>query len=311
MLTLALASRTFRLGALLLLSAAHAPSVAHAQECSSDEDCPSGMGCDFGGASSPPCASGEDCPPPDAPTEGYCDARPIECTESADCPAGLLCVEQQGGDAACASSPDGGTTCEEPEDEPAISECSFVREECESDDDCTQEGFACLTMGGAESCSSAVPACDRDGNCPDASEPECEVETETRCFPARVDCDQDTDCAEDWVCYALREEAGDEAGEFAGATEVCFPEGLVLALDEQIELGDADDGGGATSSSADRASTTDNEESSDDGAPAPGSSIEAGDDGCAVSTPGSEHRGSSGLVLLGLLTLLLRARKRG
>jgi hypothetical protein len=224
--------------------------------CTDDTDCANGFGCDLRPQVSPTCPRDGECPEP-APApepEGRCEPQPIECEVDADCPTGLTCVEEDRGDSAgaCTASPDGSEECVEisdPDPEPATRACGYAPQPCEQDSDCTQEGYACITSQGVSHCSDAP--CSADGECP---EPTCTTSEIRLCFPARIDCTSDSDCAEGWTCFTLTEEhARNPPPSYEGATDVCFPEGIALAIDEQIELADVDDSGDGSRSASDSA----------------------------------------------------------
>jgi hypothetical protein len=224
--------------------------------CSEDGDCPNGFGCDLGGGGqvSPACPGDGECPEPE-PTpepEGRCEPQPIVCEDDAGCPTGLTCVEDDGGSSSsgvCESNADGTENCEEtpePEPEPAKRACGYALMECEQDSDCTQAGYACITTQGVSHCSSGP--CSADGQCPDEV---CESSEVRLCFPERVDCTDDSDCDEGWLCFMLTDDQLDSPVEsYEGATDVCWPEGIVLAITEQIELADVDAEGGDGRSAA-------------------------------------------------------------
>ena len=286
--------------------------------CATDDDCPDGMGCDHAPMVAAPCAAGAACATPDAGAggTGTCEPRPIDCATDDDCPTGLTCLEdtESGGVSTCSSSRDGGVSCE-PTVEPVTTTtraCGFQNEVCETDDDCTQAGFACITSQGETSCSGSDPGCAQGQECPPPPPTQCETSTTKTCFPARVDCTQDSDCEAHWVCFTLPPDAQDGApAEFVGATDVCMPEGLALAIDGAIELARSS---GVGRSEADAASGAGTDHES--GAPTSGSKATsaAGTDGgsCMVSAPGHgrARAASQALMLLGACVLVLRRRLR-
>lgn len=322
--------------ALLALLALLVPvSRAHAQSCTDDADCPAGTACDLAPQATPTCARDGECPEPepDPTPEGRCEAQPVACEDDADCPTGLNCVDEGrgGSDVTCASSPDGGTDCEDaPEPEPATRACGFVWTECETDADCEQPGYACIVAGeqSASECSVAVPACMPGADCPEPAEPECEpIEEVSRCFPARTDCDDDADCEAGWECYALPEDVIEDAPPgFEGATQVCFPEGLVLVIEDKIQLADGDSGGVSASDSGGGGESVseqrdlsgaasdgdDGDSSSGGGESGPESEAASDDGGCSVAdvVPRGASSAASVLLLGAALSLVRRRHAR-
>jgi MYXO-CTERM domain-containing protein len=299
--------------------------------CREDADCPSGFGCDLRPSLqvSPACPPDDLCPEPSPDPEsapepapgpapepdGRCEPQPIECEVDADCPTGLTCVEEDRGDSAgvCESSPDGTETCEEvPEPEPATHACGYVLQPCEQDSDCTQAGYACITSQGVSHCSDAP--CSADGECPD--EPTCTVDEVQLCFPARVDCTSDSDCADGWTCFTLTEEnTRNPPPSYEGATDVCFPEGIVLAIEERIELADVDDGGDGSRNASDSAEASGGVEVDDTANPTASDGDDksaaegSADSGCSVTE--SPMRGVTSTPLwLALASAVALARRR-
>ncbi len=303
-----------------------------AQECETDEDCPDWMACEPGGMATADCRPGEACDA-GAPEvlPGECRPQEIECETDADCPAGLYCEEQRAGEVACtapAPGADASVACEPEQPAPPVSVCTFEPAECETDADCEQEGFGCLEVeqGGGESCTGGGPICEPDTECP---EPEvvCVQEPSSiirYCFPERVDCTEDSECAADWVCGALYEKAQDHPPTgWEGATTVCLPEGLALIFSGQIRAGSGGEASSEYSSvgmagtgaelgeSAAGSGGSDGADSSDQS----GSTYQCSDSdggGCAVASA----RGGGGTALLPLALLAVAAflasrRRRG
>ena len=99
-------------------------------------------------------------------------------------------------------------------------------------------------------CSGAAPACDEDGNCEPAPEPECETGTTSQCvYKWETSCEVDADCGEGFTCK--QEEAGCDCASSGGGSDPAVPE-------EGDEGGDAmGDGGRGEEHGADgRAQTT-------------------------------------------------------
>lgn len=267
-------------------------------ECTSDDDCEGGFQC-VKGASTPGCdPSGGSCA--DAGVKvaetGYCEPKPIACDTSADCPEALSC-ESDGGSGTCTSLRDGGTLCEP--DMPEEKRCVYAPTECDADDDC-DAAYACTVLGSVEECSGGGFACNDGEDCP-APEPEtCTRRDVKACFPERVDCEVDADCALDWRCVEIPEDArGAEApAGWQDATSVCFPEGLALVADGRVEgrdLGSFDASGGGA------------------GAPTREGKTASSDGGwCSVGRAGTQSSRAAGLTALGVLVgLALRRRVRG
>jgi len=254
----------------------NAAPLAHAQECALDDDCPAGMACDIAPSASLPCAGG-DCPDAAQPLpEGRCEPQPIECEQDTECPEGLRCAEEQDRSpvGVCSSTPGGEPMCGELGDpEPTTSICSFVLDDCTSDDDCTQAGYACISLDEGSG-------------------------SEKSCFPARVDCDSDADCSDDWSCFTLPEDSRESAPPaYVGASSVCFPDGFVMALNDEIKAGNV-----APPGSDDSAKESPSSASADDD-----DASMSSDGGCAVS---QRHGGASGTVLAFLAALGLLVRRR-
>lgn len=312
---------------------------ARAQECETDADCPLGQGCDLAPTAMIDCRPGVPCdagPQPEA--RGFCEAQEIECDASSDCPLGLSCVEQEGGDVdfGCTSPGgpgfDAGTSdCELPPPSEPRAECAFEPPSCETDSDCSG-GYACLTDSSGASCSTSGPACIQGEECPEPVTVCDEPVTVSYCFPARQDCASGADCDHAWLCTELPLDAQDNPPMgWEGATQICLPEGIALAVTEQIELGNSEFSGG--SSSHGEANTgggaprgdADGDQSggaSDSGVAASGedqdhsddSDADAGDEsGCSVARVRSEGASASGLLagLVGLALVLRKSRRRG
>lgn len=268
-------------------------------ECMNDDDCPEGFECEKG-ASAPGCdPSGGPCGDAGVRIEdtGTCHAVPILCEADADCPEGLVC-EEGGGTGACTSSRDGGTHCEPLK--PAEKECEYQPVECKSDDDCEPD-FACTVFGTIEECSGGGSVCPDGEECPAPEPDRCTSRDIKVCFPERVDCTNDGDCAGDWRCVEVPENArGDDAPSgWEDATEVCLPEGLALVYEGRVKggglsHGDASGGGGEPTRSEEKAS--------------------GGDDGCGSchvgSAQGRARSMGAFLALAAAIALALRRRAR-
>ena len=309
--------RTTALG-LIGLTWLLASGLAAAQECDTDEDCPQWQVCDppptaSAGCAPEPCDAGA----PPEPQPGSCEPGEIACDSDADCPEGLTCGEQRSISVACTSpdpdsGPDAGIVCTD-EDVEVERSCVFDTSECETDADCTQDGFACLqTQATGVQCSQSQSACPEGEKCPPPEEPVCEEtssESVTYCFPDRVDCTSNGDCADDWRCVELPEDAMDKAPmAWQGATDICLPEGLALALDGTIRVGSTTqvksksaDGAGLSGGSKQSGAESGNAGESGDDSSSGGSSS-----GCAI---GAREAGTTlPLALLATLALLRRRR---
>ncbi|MGD8863228.1 MAG: hypothetical protein PVI30_24655 [Myxococcales bacterium] len=308
------------LGICAIVGALSHAQLAQAQACETDADCPEGMGCELAPVAAFDCRPGVPCDAGAPEPTGECEPQPLDCETDADCPEGLTCEEQSGSGAVACAVPapgtDGEVICEEPEPTDPERQCAFERADCETDADCTAPGFECLVVeeGGGVSCSGTGSACAPGEDCPPPEE-QCEVaptQTERYCFPERRDCVVDSECAGTWRCTDLPEGAqrNPPAG-WEGATRVCLPEGLALALTGQLEVGGSDSA--SVSSSADRAGAA--AETKAAPAPAPGDGNGDGDGGglCALTTPSAAGAGRgapAGIVLLALAALRVR-RSRG
>jgi len=309
-----------------LLALASPLSPARAQ-CTTDADCPAGMGCELdtptSGGGTADCRVGDagclEPEPTPAPTpQGQCQPQPIACKDDGDCPTGLTCVEEDQGDSAssCTSSADGGVVCEEPPaPEPATRACGFALVGCQDDSDCTQDGYVCTVTETKADCSD-VP-CSADGVCPEPAAADCTPSEYRVCFPARVDCSDDSECDDGWTCYALPDDLQKDApAGYEGATDVCFPEGVALAIDGQIELADTGsrDAGGARDQSAGGKATSDEadaDHSAGGGASDAGTGGgKSGGGGCGVAVVSGRglRAGTLGVLFASVLSLVLRRR---
>lgn len=291
--------------------------------CTADGECPDGMGCELGDGDSsaplPTCPRDSECPTPEpaAAPEGRCEPQTISCQDDGDCPTGLTCVEEDGGDraVACTVSVDGGVECEDAgAPEPATRACGFALLECDDDRDCTQEGYACIVVETKTSCPD-VP-CSADGVCPEPTEADCMPVDHRLCFPARVDCAVDSECADGWTCFALPDDLREDAPvSYEGATDVCFPEGVALAIDGTIALADAGGQGSSSASDSSGGGKATSGELDPDSSMSPEASDASGksDDGCnvaVVSGRGSSAGSGAGVLGFLLASALSRARRR-
>jgi hypothetical protein len=225
-------------------------------------------------------------------------------------------VEQSGGDDVSCTVPragagDGGSSCEPVDPEPSESTCSYDPTSCETDADCERDGYVCIEGEGARECSGSGSACAAGEECPPV-EVECsEPEIIRYCFPGRVDCSDDGECAEGWRCVELPEDARDNPPpEWEGASQVCLPEGLARAIEGTIALGDSDfkAGSGSAEASGARGDALGEEDSA--GAPAQDSAASGGGDDSGCAAAGSA-RGQSSTALVLLAVSWLFTRRRG
>lgn len=186
---------------------------AQESECQTDADCGEGQICEiYGGVGVacpelPPC-DGDDCPDEIECQEefeefGACVTAPIECDSDADCPTGLTCVSYStDGGVACTEDSEGNVDCDEVSESFEESYCDFVPQECETDGDCP-DNFECVAVASSgEDCPDI--ACPPGEDCPDF---ECDEEFEEilGCVPEQIECETDSQCPDDWTCYAFEE----------------------------------------------------------------------------------------------------------
>lgn len=314
--------------ALLVLS----PS-AHAQACETDADCPDGLACERGPSVSEDCGPGPCDAGAPVSAGGNCEAQVVTCAADADCPLGLTC-EDQGQDVSvgCTSTDPGNKTppadagsdaspsCEAPEPVARERACSFNPDACKTDADCEQAGFGCLEVQSGASCdSSGQPSCAPGADCPDAAapEPDCGATEVIRyCFPKRDDCTKESDCKSDWACTELPEDARkDPPPSWKGATQICLPVGLALAITGKIELGDSDFRGGSGSSDSNSLAASDTGGAKSTAEVSPATNKKKDDGGCTVANVGRARASTDEvLALLALLSVcglvLRRAQHR-
>ena len=228
--------------------------------CTVDSDCPDGQVCLA--QTCPACLPDQDCPP----CGGICGVKGVgaaqTCKTDADCPTQFSCVEVDIPcptpacvPCACAcAADDADCDCDcEPCDASSgsctpstVHECEYTPKDCKTDADCGA-GFACqeqqVCTGQGCACPSCMPdeecpACD----CPDATEPVCEV-TGHQCELIPKDCKTDADCDDGFECVTTQVpcncpgcacRSGSDACQCdcdckSGTTSVCMPKTWVEA----------------------------------------------------------------------------------
>ncbi len=202
-------------------------STASAQsECDADSDCEQGFVCEVVGASTcadSACAEGEDCEPVDCESEEWSECVPGPCEEDSDCAEGLSChvVEiEECVDVAC---PDDVTDCSsEPEcttETDALCLPAWALP-CEEDSDCGPEGFSCVERERCEcqgSASTEPASAGTDaatGSTDETQKPECQCEGtgDFYCKAEEIECEQDSECPEDWSCEVVSAWGCDSSG---------------------------------------------------------------------------------------------------
>lgn len=204
---------------------------------------------------------------------GSCEPGPIDCESNSDCPSPLTCVEFPSS-GACWESSDGQSGCSETTVE---KHCEFEPPSCETDDDCEADS-ECVEVGSSTDCGETfvttsraatppidagasqdmpiVPPCaegdeectngdpEVDGGTPDIEPepvpimPDCETVTKKICFPKRVDCTDDDQCAPGETCTDFSEMNNSPAWWEDGETAIaCMPEGLVMAFEGHATRG--------------------------------------------------------------------------
>jgi len=207
---------------------------------------------------------------------GDCVPGPIDCETDSDCPAPLTCVEFAS-NGVCWESSDGESGCSEGtverhcEYDPPSCERDA---DCEEGSECVEAGESIncddTEMGGrvdraepppADAGAPAedlptTPACpegddecenteeDADGGAPDVEPdimpamPECETVVVKICFPERVDCTDDDQCAAGETCTDFSEMDSSPSWWEDGETAIaCMPEGLVMAIEGHTSRG--------------------------------------------------------------------------
>lgn len=215
-----------------------AEAAPPATECSTDADCGPDETCTLVDSCrpcdttvDPNCQSG-DC----AGAGGFCSPRPAPaCTTDADCSNGDVCILESS--ESCASSgcacpsdgdedPNNDPPCEcDPAEPPVCTTETFAfcgpryLDDCTVDADCGP-GFACEV---AAACPCTI---DSDGN----ETCDCPASTEASCVLVRVECTDDTDCADGLTCVeeaasapCLVDENGNSSCEPEATTRICAP----------------------------------------------------------------------------------------
>jgi hypothetical protein len=210
-------------------------------ECTLDSDCPEDQFCAIRDCA-PPCDPDDPtCEPVDCTGGGVCIPRdPVEpppsCTTDEECGDGNVCITQtaescRSEGCVCADDGDGDPSNDPPCDCPPPSEPECTTEtysfcgprwldECAVDADCGA-GFACLIH---DACDCSTDPCD----CP--TEPG--VAPPGACELVRVECTDESDCTDGFVCTeeaATEPCAVDETGantcDAPAATRICAPPG--------------------------------------------------------------------------------------
>jgi uncharacterized protein (TIGR03382 family) len=296
------------------------PTPPPESTCSTDADCADGEFCAIYDCARPCDTSIDpDCVPTDCTGGGVCIPRdPVEpppsCATDADCGDGNVCITQTVesclGDCSC---PDDGDPSDDPPCDcppPSDPSCTTTTTsfcgprwlgDCDAAEDCGP-GFTC------EQVSEGTCSVDSNGNesCDDAGP------TRGVCQLVRVECTDDADCDNDFVCAEDTAEGNcvvDDTGEptCAPLTKVCVPPDYdeVFPVDGE-ENGPRDD--------EDPVSPVD-DGTSDDDADAPGSRVDDADDDDDDNAGDSfvlncAQGGSVGALPLAALGLLLLRRRR-
>lgn len=220
-------------------------------ECVVDADCAEGEFCAPVDCA-PPCDPTADpaCEPVDCSGTGVCIAAeppppPVECTADADCAGDDVCITGtsescSGEGCVCPDDGDGDPSNDPPCDclAPAPPECTTETfafcgprylDDCTVDADCGA-GFTCDAV---DTCVCTAPGAEGDAAAP----PDCSCEpSDTRsCVLERVECSDDADCAEGFVCLndgaeapcVLEEDGSTNCGaNDVAAGGICAPEGF-------------------------------------------------------------------------------------
>jgi uncharacterized protein (TIGR03382 family) len=232
------------------------PEVA----CTSDADCAADQFCAVPDCA-PPCDSADPtCEPVDCSGGGVCLPRgeppPPPCSSDADCADGTVCITATSESCAstgcaCPSDGDNDPSNDPPCDCPPPSEPECTTEtyafcgprwldDCAVAEDCGP-GFTC------EQISDATCSIDSNGN--ESCDPPT-GETQGYCDLIRVECADDTDCSDGFLCVddasATEPCAVDDTGasncEAPTATKICVPPGYQQALPVAAEGGERSDG---------------------------------------------------------------------
>lgn len=291
--------------------------------CNTNADCPEGQFCELTDCG-PSCDPDDPtCEPTDCGGGGFCVDRGSPpapaCASDADCDEGNVCITETyesctSDGCACPIDGDGNPDNDPPCDCPPPSEPTCTTEtvsfcgprwldECGADADCGP-GFTCEQV---EDCTCSI---DSAGN----ESCDCAADAPTRsfCQLIRVECTDDADCDNDFVCAEDTAEGNcvvDDTGEptCAPLTKVCVPPDYdeVFPVDGE-ENGPRDD--------EDPVSPVD-DGTSDDDADAPGSRVDDADDDDDDNAGDSfvlncAQGGSVGALPLAALGLLLLRRRR-
>ncbi len=273
------------------------------QACTSDADCADDQFCAIFPCVAPCDPDDPTCEPVECDGGGVCvdDTAPPSCESDADCEGGDVCMTstvESCSSAGCACPNDGDN---DPANDPPC-DCDLPTEpdcttenyafcgprwldECVADDDCGP-GFVCEI---ADACACSI---DSDGN--ESCECADTAIAEGSCNLVRVECTDDADCSDGFLCVdesrgapCGAEDNGDSTCEAPAPTKVCAPPGYDLGPPAATEGG------------YDRAADGDDGDAADDHDHA---------DGFALHCAQGSAAGLAPLAALGVL--LLRRRRR-
>ncbi len=240
---------------------------------------------------------------------GYCTLPETKCTNDSQCLLGLQCEESQstGGIARPACDP-AAPDCvnDDPAPEPAPVEESTCQvafddctdtTQCSAGYECVERATGCSSSGSSGTGGGTVDPVPADGLAIDKqNDPACE--SESKCYPKYVACENDAQCQANWTCYAFEvgSGVGSELWEKETAGKGCLPKGLALAAEAGAAAG-ADGGKGVATGAPESAADS-------DGTAKSGS----GNSSCALAS-GQSSSGAAWLLALAL-GLVSRRRRR-